>query len=149
MEEEDILEDLVYRAHFAMAQAEVAEFQATGTLSAQAAQFLLQLPPSTQIQDEKIKACLLINGAYNRALVAVGYALRHAETRQQADAFCGMWDKKNAHAPYNGTIRKFLMSTVWKHLSLGHADLRLQDLTRSLRWLFRQTKIVLSNVEIE
>jgi hypothetical protein len=130
-----------YRTRFQAAQAEVADFQATGMLNADAELLLTKLPPITEIEDDKVRACVTIGDNYNRALVAIAHALgSHAKTRDEVSAFCGLWSRIGSHAPYNSNIRKLLYGAIWKRIASDNDDVRLTDLVRTMRWLYWRAK---------
>jgi hypothetical protein len=114
-------------------------FQATGVLSTGAEEYLSILPPLSEIQDEKVRTCVSISGTsgalYNRTLVAIAYALRHAKNKREVEGFIGLWSGKGSHRPYNSNIRKLLLGTIWKRISADRDDITLTDLKRSILWL--------------
>jgi hypothetical protein len=129
-----------YRTRFTAAQAEVADFQATGMLNEEAQQLLAKLPPVEQITDNGVRACAFIGNQYNHTLVAIVNAVsRHAKTRDEVDAFCGLWNRSGGHGPYNSNIRKLLYGSVWKRLS-NDSEVTLRDLRRTVRRFCFQAK---------
>ena len=129
-----------YRSRFQAAQAEVEDFQATGMLCSEAQHLLSKLPLIKEITDEKIRACVAIGSDYNHSLIAIANAVgTHAKSRDEVGAFCGLWDRNAEHAPYMSNIRK-LVGSIWKRIAEA-GNVKRQDLTRTLRWLYRQARI--------
>jgi hypothetical protein len=129
-----------YRTRFMAAQAEVADFQATGMLNAEAQSLLTKLPPIEQIADDKVRTCVSVGNQYNRTFVAIANAVgRHAKTRDEVSAFCGMWNRNSDHAPYNSNIRRLLRGSIFKRIA-NDSDVTLKDLTRAVRWFYHQVK---------
>jgi hypothetical protein len=130
-----------YQARFQAAQDEVADYQATGIRCPEARRFLSKLPPIANVQ-ENVRVCVSIGNSYNLALVAIGAALRHAKDRQQADAFCGLWDRKCGHSPYISNIRKLLLGPILSRIHRSNPEVTANNLQRVTRWLYHQAQML-------
>ena len=132
-----------YQARFQAAQAEVAEFQATGMLNDGAHELLAKLPPVEQIADDRVRTCVSVDNHYNHTLVAIANAVsRRAKNRQEVDGFCGLWHRNGGHDPYNSNIRKLLLGSIWKRIA--NSEAKPNDLKHAIHWFYYQVKTLVA-----